>query len=52
VNNESQSAADGFEHLSYRGQLRSIASVFEHAGFPPSVRGDGEARFVYAEHYA
>ena len=34
----------------YGDQLRSIAGVLERAGFSPSVRGDGRARFVYAEH--
>jgi hypothetical protein len=34
----------------YGDQLRSIAGVLERAGFSPSVRGNGRARFVYAEH--
>lgn len=40
-----------FEMTDMNGdQLRSIASVLERAGFSSSLRGDGRARFVYAEH--
>jgi len=34
----------------YGDQLRSIASALQRAGFTPSVRGEGVARLVYAEH--
>ena len=34
----------------YGDQLRRMVSILERSGFPSSVRGDGDARFVYAEH--
>lgn len=34
----------------YGDDLRSIVNVFQRAGFTSFVRGEGSARFVYAEH--
>ncbi len=34
----------------YEDQLHRITCILEDAGFSPSVRGEGAARFVYAEH--
>lgn len=34
----------------YGNHLRNIADILHHAGFIPSIRGEGTARFVYAEH--
>ena len=34
----------------YGNHLRNIADILQRAGFTPSVRGEGTARFVYAEH--
>jgi hypothetical protein len=34
----------------YGDQLRNIAGIIQHAGFLPSVRGEGKVRFVCAEH--
>lgn len=33
----------------YGNHLRSIAETLQRAGFAPSVRGEGTARFVFAE---
>ena len=34
----------------YGDQLSRIVSILQQSGFSSSVRGDGAARFVYAEH--
>ena len=34
----------------YGNHLQNIAGILQRAGFTPSVRGEGTARFVYAGH--
>ncbi len=34
----------------YGNHLRNVADILQRAGFTPCVRGEGTARFVYAEH--
>ena len=34
----------------YGSQLKTIAAILHRAGFAACIRGDGAARFVYAEH--